>query len=48
MKKELGASKDKRSALMLAAAKGNLDMVKLLISYGAPLEQKGSFTLILT
>ncbi len=41
LNKELGASKDKKSPLMVAAGAGHLDVVKYLVSKGALVEQKG-------
>jgi ankyrin repeat protein len=40
VKKELGASHNKQTPLMIAAALGNLEMVKLLVANGAPVEQR--------
>ena len=38
---ELGASKNKTTPLMKAAARGDLDMVKLLFKHNALIEKKG-------
>ena len=37
----LGPSKDKKTPIILAAAHGNLEMVKLLFKHGALIEQGG-------
>jgi ankyrin repeat protein len=42
LEKELGASKEKKTPLMLAAATGNLDIVRLLITNGAKVEARGN------
>ena len=39
--KQLTASKDKRTPLMLASEQGELETVKLLISHKARVEEKG-------
>lgn len=39
--KSLSASKGKLSPLMIAASKGNLEMVRLLVQNGAVIEQLG-------
>ena len=41
MEKELGAGKEKKTALMIAAAQGNLDIVRLLVTNGAKVEARG-------
>ena len=41
MEKELGASKEKKTPLMLAAASGRLDIVRLLVTNGAKVESRG-------
>ena len=37
----LGPSKDKKTPIILAAARGSLEMVKLLFKQGAFIEQEG-------
>ena len=37
----LGPSKDKKTRIILAAAHGNMEMVKLLFKQGAFIEQEG-------
>ena len=39
--RELGASRNKLTPLMMAASRGNLDMCKLLIRHDARVEKKG-------
>lgn len=38
---EMGASRNKKTALMVACAAGDLDIVKLLVSHEARVEKKG-------
>ncbi len=46
----MSAGKDKKTPVILAAAHGSLDMVKLLFENGAFLEQQGpsAFTFVLS
>jgi ankyrin repeat protein len=43
---ELGASKDKLTPLMIACSMGRLDIIRLLLKYGANALQRGALLIL--